>query len=802
MRSLSLHVSALNNAEYDLYTTCLRDLLDVYNDDNNSNGGSRPSNENDFDKAAVSIREARAWLRGRYSQLPLADIDNILKTILPNHSHSDVLTGGQFFAVMRLIMHVSDGKPVDSSLVFVQAYPDMPPSKKPPSQEVPRKLSATVPQPPPRPTPPPSVSSTQSQPPLIPPKPASNNPFRAAAASSSANPSGTQSARAKALLALEGKVQSQPPLPPRKPVVVVPTTPHPPPPPPRHASQNINHHHHMSTGLIGGGILKPLSSTPPTTNVLIQQSLQATRIAQSLKKADEKLAQERVLEVLKTSSPALPPPPPPGRRGRSISPTKLPGGVALSVSSGSGSSGSGGLSKSIPALPPRPTPGSKASTSTVTTTTTKHRLPTPPPHHPLPPTSPTDSYRSFDQIATAALPREREPPPRPKRPTSPFKSPPNPPMSLPEASGSGASSTYGPPPPTHPSRSRSRKSYVGIGAGATTTSAIDSSSDSSYPPSPAPGRADLTTTNVEGRGTLINSNTNTRLFRSRSMHQTSGPPSLPAPSVSGYSEGYGLAERRRRPESVQLTPRSSTSGSPFDSPLPSPLSPAYPSNFNFAAAPSSSIINPNHINHPSSSLSTATYVQPQPSGPTNNNKLHNLSRHLSLSSPARSRNNGGGGESSRFRTRGQDSLSDSPFLQKTLTALEQARYKAEAGIAPKRGFLPHNNPSYLIGGGSSGGGNWLIGERERQSEEPLMVRDDFTGESLGAESFNGEGRGGEGLFGDESEIDIGDRDERRGRVGGGAGQRVNGVGGVGTGREWMYERDGMKMPAGDGWKPL
>ena len=42
----------------------------------------------------------------------------------------------------------------------------------------------------------------------------------------------------------------------------------------------------------------------PSGNVLIQQSLQAGRIGQSLKRAEEKLEKERVLEVLKSSNPS------------------------------------------------------------------------------------------------------------------------------------------------------------------------------------------------------------------------------------------------------------------------------------------------------------------------------------------------------------------------------------------------------------------------------------------------------------------------------------------------------------------
>ena len=68
MRSLYLHVSALNDDEYSLFTSSFTDLLafDI-----------PLTNDADFEKQKVSIREARAWLRGRYADLPVSDLDQV-----------------------------------------------------------------------------------------------------------------------------------------------------------------------------------------------------------------------------------------------------------------------------------------------------------------------------------------------------------------------------------------------------------------------------------------------------------------------------------------------------------------------------------------------------------------------------------------------------------------------------------------------------------------------------------------------------------------------------------------------------
>ncbi|KAH8089862.1 hypothetical protein BXZ70DRAFT_954193 [Cristinia sonorae] len=677
-RSLTLHVSALNDSEYDYFTSSFSDLLPH----------PYPDDDSKYDHATVTTREARAWLRGRYSAVPVADLDAILKTISPNH---DALSAGQFFAVMRLITHVAAGKGLDGSLVFVQCHPtDDPPHSKtnklpPPPPHHPAqdgKKPVPVPLPhkrhPPAPRPPErdivDVPNLSSSPPIA-PKP--TNPFLNRSKSTHdmntlpiAPPA--PAARFKTTGTMDGK---QPPLPPRKPA---------PPPPPRHVSS---------------GFVPPASGT---TNVLIQQSLQAGRIAASLKKAEEKLQQERVLEVLKTSSPS--------KRNRSISPTK-------DISSGASASGSAGSGYSSAERPPPVLPPRRRSELS-------------------PETSPRLSVRSLDQVATAGVgthkPRyptsspfrrdqstERvKPPPPPPPIRSPSRSPPKRTAEL--SPESPTSTTISQPPPTHPDRKPA-------------TSMQDWSSDASNPPSP-----------------------NTRLFRSKSMHQQSPP--LPPPV------------RRKRPESVQITP---TDGD----------APSWPQS---------------------------------PSRPTGSSLRHSsLSRHLSLSSPPYNGDHRGTGVGAGA------SLSDSsPIagLQKTFNnltmkaqpKLDAARYKAEAGFS-RRGFVPHGN------------GNWM----RREGEERLIDEPDTLADApLASSPFN---HSREDLDSSEvsgSGVSEGEDRERRnweGRLKSMRGSQSH-TGQLSSGREkraskvlvgadpgelskvkdrtWLFERDGLKWQAGEGWKPL
>lgn len=277
--------------------------------------------------------------------------------------------------------------------------------------------------------------------------------------------------------------QQQPPLPPRKPVL--------PPPPPRHSS------------FTGSGAPPPSAPAashaftfwqnqltpggkPTHPNVLMQQSLQAGRIAQSLKKAEAKLEKERVMEVLKSSA---------TKRTRSESPTKdlssstaglALNGHAYSVSSGSASSSSASVDHR----------------ESRTTMPSVNRVPAlPPRRHISPPLSSTGSARSFEQVAIASIPAK----PRAKSPfvpdgaRSPSKEPRcSPPPQHPDLA-------LQPPPPTHPDRKPAPD---------------NNSSDDSSPTS--------------------------RVFRSKSMHYNS-PPVPPPRRRRPESAQFGVFPPDRAP---------------------------------------------------------------------------------------------------------------------------------------------------------------------------------------------------------------------------------------------------------------
>ena len=78
MRPLTLHVSALSDSEYTLYTASLNDLAtDSTHAGNAKFPGTHVRNDAYYERASVNVREVRAWLRGRYSNLRASDIDAV-----------------------------------------------------------------------------------------------------------------------------------------------------------------------------------------------------------------------------------------------------------------------------------------------------------------------------------------------------------------------------------------------------------------------------------------------------------------------------------------------------------------------------------------------------------------------------------------------------------------------------------------------------------------------------------------------------------------------------------------------------
>ncbi len=258
---------------------------------------------------------------------------------------------------------------------------------------------------------PPQVLPAPTTPPAHPHH--ASNPFvaRAAAAAAKSNPS---------------PERKLPPLPPRK---------TPPLLPPRSTSLIV------STPL-GAPPSKPPPRPPPAkvphrTTALMQQSLQASKAAQEAKRIEAEREQERVLQVLKSST-------------RSLSPPKRSG-----VGSTSSRSSVDGTGPSKPLLPPRPRVSPPASVM---------------------------SARSFEQVAGATLiaraTLRRSPSPLRSRSVSRPRSP------------SPSRPTTDLPPPVHPNRKTTQEygSSAAAGAGASSPSSSPrfGRSKSVHHPSPPP----------------------------------------------------------------------------------------------------------------------------------------------------------------------------------------------------------------------------------------------------------------------------------------------------------------------------
>ncbi|KDQ23489.1 hypothetical protein PLEOSDRAFT_1079586 [Pleurotus ostreatus PC15] len=438
MRQLSLHVSALNDSEYDFYTTSLIDLAE---------DESEPTARNNeyFDNLTVGVREARAWMKGRFSHIPVSKIDEILRLFSPNMSAGDTLSGGQFFAALRLALHVENGREVDRGLAFAQAFPRTESSASPPKR--------TLPVPPMSPPMLPATSAPHTP----------NNPFSQAQSFSalqqehpSPHPNPFNPFVGRSSSQSTGPPQKLPPLPPRKPSFHQ--------PPPRHASQVPPVPDHAPRGHVS---TPSLTKPAHVTSALMKQSLQASKVGQTLKRAEEQLEKERILQVLKSSnsnvgrarsnSPHKPPPPPPPR------PTS---------SSGSGSEVN---SSSVPPLPKRPSPP--------VSTTSLEEVAFARPH--------VNTNVSYGYAA------------------SPFKTPD---QAFKEASYFTRSPSVSPtrspskdlPPPKHPRR----KPPPPIESAFSSTSSALSGEDLNQP---------------------LNDSPTSRIFRSKSVHYPSPPPPVPPP---------------------------------------------------------------------------------------------------------------------------------------------------------------------------------------------------------------------------------------------------------------------------------
>ena len=266
-----------------------------------------------------------------------------------------------------------------------------------------------------------------------------------------------------------------------------------------------------------------------------------------------------------------------------------------------------------------------------------------------------------------------------------------------------------------------------------------------------------------------------RVFRSKSLHQ-------PSPAVPP------VLRSRKRPESIQAAPASNiglevTGSEPPPSPTrlvkpPLGASPSRRSSLSVSSTPSSSSLSLNHLSnrpppsphrHPQSGLSSSSSLTvTSHSGPrTPGSSIITKHEHVN---PA--------------------PISPNPLtsLQKTFLQiqphLDKARYKAEAGLS-KRGFvregLGHKNSR---SGGLDGDGDELE-EGLEDGLEGLMGGDGGGRKQAGRRRW----RNGDGGY-------DGDSDWTRSEG------MDHGVQRQYSDEEDRLEKDNLKWPAGEGWKPL
>ncbi|KIK70445.1 hypothetical protein GYMLUDRAFT_32461 [Collybiopsis luxurians FD-317 M1] len=751
-RRLDLHVSALNDAEYQLYTSSLADIT--------LSDGQLDSISQDFDNLSVSVREARAWLRGRYSHLPAATLDSILRFFSPNLSQQDTLTGGQFFAALRLVVHAESGKDVDRALAFVQAHPPPHAISRPGS---PPKHQGQAP--------PPAPSRKSSE---------STNPFSAPPQHPSFSHNPFSSSRSTSARSHDGDNDSVPPklppLPPRKPPPPIPGF----QPPPRHGS---------FVGSTSGNLPPPPPPKPSlshsqsshVTSALMKQSLIASKNGKTIKQAEEQLEKERVLRVLKSSesssssassSPFI------NSRGRSTSPNKT----------------------------------SSSASSSSFTSESDHNPPPLPKRNKKPP-SPPMSTTSYQQVALAGMSNNTTPTPSSHNPfkSSPFQPvfsrspstspsrkstdlpplPAGPPPKHPDQNSNFQSLSYRKPPPPVPSNLSSSNAISGTSSknnhrpsfsqlrNSTESLTNDSGNKSfeavygSAPKTASPYVSSFTRAPSDVTPTRTRENdyfgddgpSPGRMFRSKSLHHPS-PPSLasrltaneaggqdgsPFSPLDGESPfaspGPSPMPRRKRPESVQvLGSKGNVLGANDRSPQrgnlglgDSPLNLSRHASFSTPSPPTASLRKPLHQRKVSGSSPVTT---------TSDNPLKSLAASL------------------------QPQLSS--MQQQLQPHLDKARFKAEAGLS-KRGFVREHGS--------------II--RRREEEEGLM-RDGSWEQSLESD---------EDVSDDNDESHLAER--RSASDGVGLASRNGNEVGKELGRV-SIEKDNLKWPVaeGEGWRPL
>ncbi|KAF9476851.1 hypothetical protein BDN70DRAFT_949751 [Pholiota conissans] len=123
-RYLKISASGLNSAEYPLFTSNLESMYLFAGATNESiEKLRRGDSDSRYDQVEVHVCDVKDWVRRKYRHLSKNTIDKILRRFSPDLAVEDTMKGRQFFAMMRLIVHVENGMPLKSELVFEQTMP-------------------------------------------------------------------------------------------------------------------------------------------------------------------------------------------------------------------------------------------------------------------------------------------------------------------------------------------------------------------------------------------------------------------------------------------------------------------------------------------------------------------------------------------------------------------------------------------------------------------------------------------------------------------------------------------------------
>lgn len=450
--------------------------------------------------------------------------------------------------------------------------------------------------------------------------------------------------------------------------------------------------------------IPPPLKPKPVVSPLIQQSLMASKTAKVMKKAEEQLEKERVLQVLRTSAISTQS----TDGSRESSPSKCVLGAMSDSSTNSRSEIE--VKDNPPALPRR---------------RSQH--------------SPTVSTISIEQVALAA-------PPRSVQPTA-------------NLLDAHSKSIIDLPPPTHPDRKPPSSVSMHIDSERSFKPIYDISRHSSPTPTPlspsSPSTLPSCSFSVDSVTPATPTQRRNRMFRSRSLHShptTSTTAAFPPISAAKRPppvppQKPPVHSKRKRPESLQLFSPSCYNGQE--------------SLGTFGGHRPMTATTPSFIEAKKSIFASSSEIPSPGQRKLNYSSQFGESHHLTA------------GTTIDTSTTGTIQRKLQELHLNALPVLEKARYKAEAGLSPRRGFIP-SAPASSSSGVTIGAGITAGGKRGLSVSRP-----------------RGEERDGLLSSGDGKVWQDDDDDDHSATL---------------RGKEWRTERlvlrDEMKWPPGEGWNRL